>query len=106
MPRQRQLLKKKVQKALQKEEGGKRGKGEEENRGGRGGREREERERAKGCRKGRREKSKEGKQKGRKGQVLYRENHSFYHFLVKKIALLLNSSNNKEFVMETCLCGV
>lgn len=84
MPRQRQLLKKKVQKALQKEEGGKRGKGEEENRGGRGGREREERERAKGCRKGRREKSKEGKQKGRKGQVLYRENHSFYHFLVKK----------------------
>ena len=41
MLRQRQLLKKQVQKALQKEEGGERGKGEEENRGGR---EREDRE--------------------------------------------------------------
>ena len=51
-------------------------------------------------------KRKEGKQKGRKGQVLYQENHSFYHFLVKKkIALLLNSSNNKEFLMATYLCG-
>ena len=62
MPGQRQLLKKQVQKALQKEEGGKRGKGEEENTGGRGGREREERESK------RVQKRKEGRKRGRKAE--------------------------------------